>query len=210
MELCDVRVGRYRKGEVDVLARRSAVGDEREGAVVSPDVEPRPSVLGHAERECLGDGLPKAAARLEIADSDPEVIDHWAAAGLAKPTARFDAVAVGVEEKGAVVVRVVLRPQPRLAVARVARIGARLPEGIDLLARTRGEANMEMARHRMVVVSLRHRVVAPLVKGRARLHRLEAEHGEDDVVEPATRLLVGGADRDVVEHQRTSIASPKE
>src|SRR5438477_345375 len=122
----------------------------------------------------------------------------------------LDVVAVGVEHEGADVARVVSRPQPRLAVARVARIDARLPEGIDLPARTRGEANMEMARHRMVVVSLRHRVVAPLVKGPARLHRPEAEHGEDDVVEPATRLLVGGADRDVVEHQRTSIASPKE
>jgi hypothetical protein len=123
-----------REGKVDVLGRRTSIGDECEGAVVHPDVEPPLPVVGHLERESRGDGLPEASARSEIPDTEPEVVDRRPADAVPEPRAGLDAVSVGIEEEPAVVVRVVLRAQSGLPVARIARVDARPPERVDFLA----------------------------------------------------------------------------
>src|SRR3954468_21218623 len=168
-------------------------------------MEPPLSAVGHVEREHRRDGLPEPPARSELPDAEPEVIDQWPTAAVSEPRAGLHAVSVRVEEEPAVVVRVVLRAEARLTVARVTRVDACLPERVDLLAGARGETNMKMARHGMPVVGLCDAELVPLQVLAAL--RLSPEHR---AVEAEAPLEVGHADRHVVEHQRISIASPRE
>jgi hypothetical protein len=149
---------------VDVLRRWAAVHYERERAVAGRDVESSRPALSRLEGEHRGDGLPEPPTSRGIPDAEPEVIDRRAAGTVPEPGAGLDAVPVGIQEEAAVVVRVVLGAQPRLSVAAIARIHPTPPEGIDLLARARGEADVEMACHRMVAVCLSEREVVPLVE----------------------------------------------
>jgi hypothetical protein len=71
--------------------------------------------------------------------------------------------------------------------------------------RLRREPDVEVARHGMVGVGLRDAEVVPLPVLAALRFSLEQRP-----VEAATRFEVGDADRDVVEHQTRSMASPKE
>jgi hypothetical protein len=168
-------------------------------------MEPRSPVLGHVEREHGGDGFPEAPAGGEISDSQPDVIDRWLCP-FPEAGARLDAVAVGIEDEAAVVARVVLRPQARLAVARVARIDAAPPESVDVLPRRSREGEVEVASDRMLLIRLREGEVVPLVEPVSPARR-SAEHG---LVEAPGSRPVGDADRHVVEHQSRSIASPNE
>ena len=62
------------------------------------------------------------------------MVDGAVVAQLVRVVDRLGAVAVGVEEKAAVVVVAVLGPRPRLAVAPIARVDAGAPELVDLVA----------------------------------------------------------------------------
>src|SRR4051812_2130172 len=193
------------KGEMDVLGRRAAVSDWREGPVTRPEVEPSRPVLRHVEGEHRRDGLPEPPARSEFPDAEPEVIDQRTADVVSEPGARLDAVSIGIEEEPAVVVRVVLRAWARLTVTRVSRVDSAAPEVVDLLPRVRGEPDVEVACHRVVAVGLRNTELVPL--------EVLAPLGlslEQRLVEAPARLEVRDADRGVVEHQWMSIASPKE
>jgi hypothetical protein len=114
---------------------------------------------------------------------------------------RLDAVAVRIEEEGAVVLGAVLGPRSRLAVALVAGIQQTAPPRIDLHVRLRHEAAMQAARHRLPVRG--DREVVPLGEGLVlgRLAR-EVEELEAAPVEPPRALEVGDADRDVIEKRR--------
>ena len=127
-------------------------------------------------------------------DADPDVVDRRVAA-LPKAGAGFDAVPVRVEEKAAVVVGVVLRPQARLAVVAVAGLHPTLPEGVDVLPRLDSEGHVQVTREWSLLLHRRDREVVPLEEFVT--YGLTVEHGR---VEPARGLEVGDSDGDVVEH----------
>src|SRR5581483_856516 len=112
-----------------------------------------PLLLGVAqpEPEHGGDRLPEAPALVEVADADPDVIDRGLAA-LPEAATGLGAVAVGVEQEGAVVVRVVLRSQPGLSVAREAGLDPTPPERIDLVVRRSRERDVQVACERVVLI----------------------------------------------------------
>jgi hypothetical protein len=112
---------------------------------------------------------------------------------------RLGAVAVRVQQESAVVVRAVLRPRPRLAVVAVAGGNARLPEGVDVLARGRAEAQVQPARNRLVVCRRRQREVAPLGQPLVRRRLLDAEQPQQLAVERLRRVAIRAADPDVIE-----------
>ena len=75
---------------------------------------------------------------------------------------RLGAVAVGVEQEAAVVVVAVLGAQAGLAVVAVAGVDAGLPERVDVLARRRGEADVEAARRGLLGVRGREARTGPI------------------------------------------------
>jgi hypothetical protein len=115
---------------------------------------------------------------------------------------RLGAVAVRVEQEGAVVVVAVLGTQPGRPVVAVAGLRARPPEGIDVLARGRDEADVQPPRHRVLLVGLRQGEVVPFGEVLIRGGRFDPDRLEDEAVEAHRGLTVGDADRDVVEHSR--------
>jgi hypothetical protein len=123
---------------------------------------------------------------VEIAHADPEVVDRPLAGADTAVGHGLDAVPVGVEQEGAVVVRGVLRPCARLAVAVVAGVHAAPPERVDLLPRRRDERDVQVAR-RSSLVRRREREVAPVGTEQRR-------------VEATARLEVRSPDGDAVEH----------
>src|SRR3954462_11304062 len=113
----------------------------------------------------------------------------------------LDAVAVGVEEKGAVVVVAVLRTRARCAVVLVTGLGSGAPERVRGGARRRGEADVQAARHGVLLVNERQREVLPLGVVLAAARHADADGGQDGVVELLRGAAIGDADRDVVEHR---------
>src|ERR671918_561108 len=200
VELARRRGVRNRKGEVDVLARLPA--HQRERAAAGGDVEALLQLVPDAQPEDRRDRLVEALRRLEVGDADPEVVDDVLALARATVVDSLGAAAVRVEEEGAVVVVVVLGPRAGLAVARMARLRARVQERVHLLARARPERDVQAARHRTVLARLRDPEVVPLVEMPARMRDRVAERREDGLVEAPARLAVGDAGRDVVEHVR--------
>src|SRR5262245_55694380 len=94
-----------------------------------------PSAPG-AGRGC---GVNSAWSRLKIGD-----VMSVSLRGVADG---FDVVAVGVEHEGAVVVLVVVRPQPGRAVVGGAGAERGRVEGVDLRARVGLEAHVQLAAH---------------------------------------------------------------
>ena len=115
------------------------------------------------------------------------------------------AVAVGIEQERAVVVAAVLRPGPGLPVVGVAGLGARLPEGVDLLAGGRPEAHVEAPRRRLGVVGAGEREVLPFREGPGPVALVDAQGRQDRLVEPLRGLPVVDADRHVVEHREDTL-----
>ena len=99
------------------------------------------------------DRLVEALRRAQIRDADPQVVDD--ALALVAAMNRLDAVAVWIEQERPVVLLAVLRPEPRLAVARVTGLRPGAPELIDLLARWRDEGDVQSARPRMLGLGAR-------------------------------------------------------
>ena len=127
------------------------------------------------------------------------MVDDPAAALIAVVNG-FGAVAVGVEQKGAVVVVRILRPEPGGAVVPVTDLGAGAPERVDQLTRGCHEADVQPAGSRVVEVGGGDDEVAP-ARGRpgrrARLDPQCAEHGD---VEALGGLVIADPYRQVVEH----------
>src|SRR5581483_5328195 len=73
------------------------------------------------------------------------------------------AVAVRVEQEGAVVPLVILGSPTWFPIARIARVNARSPERVDLRFGRRHERDMEPARQRVLIRGGRGREVAPVV-----------------------------------------------
>jgi hypothetical protein len=109
VELARRRGVRNRKGEVDVLARLPA--HQRERAAACGDVEALLELVADAQPENRRDRLVEALRRLEVGDADPEMVDDVLALASATVVDGLGAVAVRVEEEGAVVVVVVLGPR---------------------------------------------------------------------------------------------------
>ncbi|MGP0051703.1 MAG: hypothetical protein ACLPZR_23050 [Solirubrobacteraceae bacterium] len=121
---------------------------------------------------------------------------------LAVAVHRLDAVAVRVEQEGAVVIGAVNHARPGRAVVRVAGVDPRLPERVDGRAVRRAEADAQAAGHGVLAVSRADRPVLPLDQLGVRVARIYAEHGEHGAVEALGRGDVGHGDPHVVEHRR--------
>jgi hypothetical protein len=115
----------------------------------------------------------------EVSDADPEVVDHVVAVARTAVVDGLRAVAVRVDQQGAVVLLVVLRPQPRLTVARVAGLRSCAPERVDVLTRACDERDMQAARQRPVFARLRHTEIVPLVEVAARERDRATERCKD-------------------------------
>jgi hypothetical protein len=132
-----------------------------------------------------------------VGDPDPQVVDH-AAAGDEIVVDRLGAVAVGVEQEAAVVVRPVLRTQPGLAVVAVARVDAGLAERVDVLARRRREADVEASGRRLRGVRGREGELVPLDEPVGGVRPLEPVRAQHRVVERRGRVEVGRAEGHVI------------
>ena len=119
---------------------------------------------------------------------------------LAVAVDRLDAVAVGVEQEPAVVRGAVLRARPRRAVVAVPRVGAGLPERIDLRAVAGAEADVEPASHGVLAVCRTDVPVVPLDQLGVRIAGLDAQDAQDGAVEALGGREVRDGDADVVEH----------
>src|SRR4051794_34394671 len=90
--------------EVDMLGERPLVADEREAVVGAGQLHAAGVVVCQAEPGVRGDRRVEAPGRLRVADANPQVVDAAGGYGvLAVIVDRLDAVAVGVEQEGAVV-----------------------------------------------------------------------------------------------------------
>jgi len=87
-----------------------------------------------ADTEARGrpDRLVELRRRLDVGDTDPEMVDVAAVSQRAVMDG-LDAVPVGIEQEGAVVVVAVLRPRAGLAVALVPGGRPSQPERVDVL-----------------------------------------------------------------------------
>ena len=105
--------------------------------------------------------LVEVRRRLDVGDTDPDVVD---VAAVPQRTVMhgLDAVAVRIEQEGAVVVVAVLRPRAWLAVALVPGGDPSPPERVDVLPRRRREAHVQPPSGRVGVVRLREGEVVPL------------------------------------------------
>jgi hypothetical protein len=128
--------------ERDVQVLRGRALDERRRAVARRDVEPLRPFAPDAHGDERREGLPEALGRVEVANADPEVVDHVLALTHTAVVHGLGAVAVRIEDERAVVVVMVLRSETRLAVASVAGARRRLPERVDLVARARDERDV--------------------------------------------------------------------
>jgi hypothetical protein len=152
------------------------------------------------------DELVEAPGGGDVGDADPEVVDVPRRADLAVMDG-FRAVAVRIQEEAAEVVVAVLGPRPWGAVVAVPRLGAGPPERVDVLARARAEADVQAARHRVLVVGGREREVVPLGEARVAVGGLDAQRLEHRVVEALRGVSVADADGHVVEHAYSSLPS---
>src|SRR3954465_5268139 len=95
-----------RQREVDVLRERPLVADEREAVIRAGQLHAAWLVVRQAQPGVRGDRRVEAPGGLRVADADPQVVDPAGRHGaLALVVNRLDAVAVGVEQEGAVVGR---------------------------------------------------------------------------------------------------------
>jgi hypothetical protein len=112
----------------------------------------------------------------------------------------FGGVPVGIAQEGAVVVLEVLRPQSRRPRVRVPRRAADLPERVDMSARRRAEGEVQPASGRALLVRERQREVRPLDDPVLTRRPLDSERAEQRRVKGYGRVLLRGAQGDVLEH----------
>ena len=129
------------------------------------------------------DELVEVRRGVEVADPDPEVVDVPALAERSVVDG-FGAVAVRVEQEGAVVVVAVLRPQARLPVVLVPGLGPNAPERVDELARGGDEGDVQPARHGVLLVGLAECEVVPLHEVLVPVGLADPDRLQDEVVEP--------------------------
>jgi hypothetical protein len=190
-----------RKREVDVLRERPLVPDEREAVVRAGQLHAAGLVVRQAQPGVGGDRRVEAPGGLRVPDADPHVLDAAGGHGvLAVPVDRLYAVAVGVEQEGAVVRWAVLRARPRRAVVAIPRVDARLPERVDLRAVAGAEADVEPPGHRVLAVRGQDVPAVPFDDLGARMARLHAQDAQDGAVEALGGREVRDRDEDVVEH----------
>src|SRR5207302_4391002 len=187
--------------EVDVLRERPLVPDGREAVGRSGQLHAAGLVWRQAEPGVRGDRRVEAPGGLRVADAEPQVVDAAVGHGvLAVAVDRLDAVAVGVEQEPAVVRRAVLPARPRRALVAVPRVGARLPERVDLRAVARAEADVEPAGYRVLAVRRPDVPVLPLDQLGVRMAGLDAQDAQDGAVEALGGREVRDGDADMVEH----------
>jgi len=114
----------------------------------------------------------------------------------------FDIVTIRTNDKGAVVVRVVLRPQTRRTVVAAARGNGVSIEVVDLTPGLCGKREVQRsALHRAGAEPERRFVVSSQPDGVRNLHYdSDAERGERFDEECLARFEITGADSNVIEH----------
>src|SRR5439155_934272 len=151
-----------------------------------------------SEARMRSDRLVEPLRSRQVCHANPQMVDEPA------DTERvvvhgLGAVAVRVEQEGAVVVRAVLGTRPRRAVVPVTGSGADTPELVDTIWRGRDEPDVEPPRRGPLRSRLRQREVVPLVEVLVGSRPGNAERTQKGLVEPLRALAIGDADRHVVE-----------
>jgi hypothetical protein len=188
----------------------SVVGDERE-AVAAGAREPDAAGLSRerAQSGVRRDRLVEAPRRLEVTGAQREVVDRPGGDGVGGVVDhRLDAVAVRVEQERGVVAGAVPRARARSAVVAAARVDARPPERLDLLAVACAEGDVEPAREPVAGVDRADVPVLPLDEVGAGAARLGAERAQHGPVEALRRGEVRDGDLDVVEHRGEATGAP--
>src|SRR6185437_14343552 len=137
--------------------------------------------------------------------ADPQVVDDPAVPAQVVVMTGLGAVAVRVEQEGAVVVLAVLWTRPGLSVIRVACVDAGLPEVAYPVVVGRHESDVEPARYRVLIVGGRQPEVLPLAERARSVALVDAKGLEHGVVEALRGHPVGDAYRDVVEHESDNL-----
>src|SRR5208337_4127522 len=126
----------------------------------------------------------------------------------------FDIVAVGIEDEGPVVVRMIVRPQARRAVVPAPRRERRSIERLDLGARLSGEGDMRPAlrlaagpdpEEGLALGAEAGVRLAAGLSGRHLMDRAKAEGLQGGPVKRLRAVQVGDRDPDVVEHAASPI-----
>ena len=177
------------------------VPDEREAVVRAGELHAAGLVVRQAQPGVRRDRRVEAPGGLQVADADPQVVDAAVGHGvLAVAMDRLDAVAVGVEQEGAVVRGAVLRARARRSVVAVPGVDTRLPERVDLRAVAGAEADVEPACQRVLAVRRADGPVVPLDERGVRMPGLDTKDAQDRAIEALGGREVRDGEADVVEH----------
>jgi hypothetical protein len=188
------------EGDVHVFARLA--GHERDDRSVRLEERgsirlSRPDLVADGGR----DGCVEACRGLEVAHTQPDVVDGCAIGSSRLFVDGLDAVARRIGDKGTVVGGRVFGSGAGCAEVGMAGVAQRLPPGVDLHTVYGLEADVQAACQRPFVRCLGDRKVVPFDEAVTLVDPGLIKQGQRQRIERARLVKVADPDRDVVDHR---------